>query len=558
MDRVAAVIHPQHVPIAGALITLALLGCGQHPLALSGRADVITVRVAEGDYRDLSVGVSTTKGLYVAARRRSDAALTVIQAEPFSECVVGKTLWHGTLFVEDQAKLMMLQAGTNASDAALRFADTDCRVDDLSVLRVAPPFNVWGTQKASEFTFSMHTVDGDLVFVKPFEGKKSPIASGTWDSQRSKHGLWVGEGQELVLRDDDGKELIRTGKAVKRFALEARNKEVAYEDGNVIERAEITNQQLDKLQRVDTGCEMRFMARGPRSELAYYAPCDKDRKHTPESKLIVQHLAEGRREYAANIRSYRHFFDANLVQNIVYQLASQELWLDGPALPQPVRIGGNAPLGNVFSNPAKSALFALVDRVAQQSEEVYAGRLIRFTPEGSVTLAEGLESFKLLPSRTRHVPGNVTKIPSTFKMAALWFQKPLPPPAGSSKRKELYDVAVVDARALDEGRVRPLLEPRSVPANGMRYVWGAEVPAVAYLDKWQFEDDAPGGPDHGRLNVWLQDTNEHFVIDEHVSEFMPVSAPQRGLLYTVTDPKRNGIWFALLHKPCATPLECYL
>ncbi|MDH5672518.1 MAG: hypothetical protein OEZ06_10240 [Myxococcales bacterium] len=455
----------------------------------------------------------------------------------------------------------------------LRFIDADCE-PHLEPLDATLEVSFRGGG------FLVRSADRSLRWLDPWNDRSHTLSQSAdglgifvvrpGSAGYGAEGLWVLEGDALLLRDFAGKEIERVGEGVREFAMAADRSEMIFGDSLGVHRLRSDGSAPETL--AGPGCELSYeRANNDGYVAAFYAPCDERRLRVvmpPDDRVVEidQGVQWHFRHHDIQLSGATHtwtFYETRSVENGIEQIGHHLLWSDletrteldvalGPdsfATPidtseppgrwllssgeTPPRLGAwSAETGFVeITDDFRALLWSpMGPLVFHHLDDGGVGQLELLERGQLVSLAAGVPSEGLLGLPT---PADVERLPGLIVIDAVIHD---------------YDGEVGTLSRITRDSGLEELARGVPPAKIDRYATylrGAELvdrlqtaTILAYLENF---DPSAGS---GRLSALLEH-GAPAVIDEGVGSYVSSSdVGIAGLLYAIPSGNRQGLWFA--------------
>jgi len=558
-------VIPRWVVAAGALV---LAGCnlGQgfadfgkdvfepDPVFIDGSGH----RIAEGEFAGMLLDPWGEAGSVIVAFRHEDDG-PHLRMQPFEGgpgCDVGPAQ-RCIVFnkLDDKEQLIAYVVAPDANGrGTLKFTNHQCETVSGSIDNALLPSDLFDSPPG-------YLVDagGQLLIVSPWDDQISVLAADlrSWSGVGTEGSpIWFVDGGQFVLLDASHLEVVRTGTDVTQVvgSADPQADEIYLIDGGnlVVYRRSTGDTQVI----AEDACQV---TRGA-DYVTYLSPC-------AERRLIAQDLATHVTEQldvgvgrSLNAQRVRPADDTSVGVGMLYTKPSvdspgfEDLWLKRPD--EDPRLWehrlGRLVAGTAGTNPT---LLAIVDSDGQ------TGRLVRADADSETTLHDSVAVDYPIDQASSPIAlvdfdgtaGNLTRIDGPDDTTVLASNVPLASevvspatdylegaidsPQYLSERALVYNV---DSWVGTLG-IAPEGEPfvdlaEGVPLRYFRFF--RRMAAIGYLDQW----DAETGT--GRLSVHQTDLGATSHVSDHVLEFAELLWPYEGVLYTVRDGDRTGVWVA--------------
>jgi hypothetical protein len=481
----------------------------------TGEVVVTSVRLAKGDFRNISWGGAQVERFHVVARQGANDEAVIWSPDHPHACTLGDVAWYAAMQPLRSGGVAWGALGTGIvpfiesfdeqGRGTLRFAGIDCTPLPLQVADVkrSELWTIYDDSLAKP-TYVSLTSDQHLIFADPWRDSEQLVASGVAAVAPVDSGLWLLEGGQAVMRDPKGKELARTGHDVQELAIIV-DQEIAY-----VDRDGVSVFDIDRGQKhiAKDACGPRSLSGFSTDTLAYFSPCDARRFVIDDGHGHKRVVAEG----VADVVS-----DPAWLLYTRTEETTTSLWLasvqnakdngtrimerDNLALDRAWRIGGSMLMLSIAQTDDRVELWELDPK----------HKTIKQVDRDVTSLRIGLDSYV-----TVHADGTLLQV-------------------RRSDRRVLHRAS-------------------EVSATSVRFMFGESSTALGYL--------ARVDPDSklGRLELRFMDTGAQYEIASGVREFREVWWPETGIVYGTGPGKNQGLWFARVDVPCEkttdTPWAC--
>lgn len=497
---------PRLAALALALAWLSACTSGDESIS----TEVVTL--AQGQYYGARWGATQVERFYTLAWKGTpqdpEPGAVIVSAEHEKPCELGASVARYTslrpqtaskyvIRSPSPARVVLLEDVDPDGFGTLRFADIDCQRIDLSVPDVKGFSGYVYDLDQMHQKLAVQNRYGTLSFVDPWKQEQKEVAYDVQAFATFETGEWLIEGGELVKRDLEGKELLRTGSKVAGFIPLGQKGDVVYQEARGI----YTIRSGEAKRIAKSGCLRATLDSFLPNSIGYFTePCD-----AKKLRVIVYGSAkEEAYDYSEHTNTL--VTSAGMLVYTTTEDDQTKVWIVDSSDPKTPKTAGSF------------ARFALLGMFKLQSDVT-----VLMTEE-----EDGLRTiWQLLRSGDRaslvELTRGVKRYTSSGNGIAL-----------------LYDNG--DLVLADGGLASEVLRVPDSQDATFNFVLGGKALGLAYLSHVHPETLL------GTLELHLL-TGEHYTLARNVREFEYVWWPERGLSYVAggDDP---GIRFARIDIPC--------
>lgn len=495
-------------------------------------------QLAEGRYGGLWLDGSVTERGHILARDLDDGALTIVPFDGSEACKVGPAARYWSYLQafglqEAQGYVPFIESIDASHRGTLGLATFDCQLSSIRLENSGAP--VRPAPAVTPLAYLAMQGGTTLHRLDPWNDEQSVVAEQVGQLSFDGEHLWTLEAGEVVVRDPSLEEFRRYGKGTTELLVWTAGVVYFTDEAGLhkVDLGEDTEQLI-----VEGACRMASPRGGSSAYVATLAPCAESRlvvvdTATDEATVLAETAALG-----VHVSELRHSGEnrryLSYITDIDEATGLGKLWTKTLEDDDPVLIGSGTSLRSVKS-PFTNRLPVIVDA------DDGPGRLILWSPDGTDEIAEGVDDIALPLILEQHdgktgtlsvltegderqelatgIPSLGTSIPGRHAMLSDY----------DGKVGTLILVTPLKDGGFD---VEPLAS--GVPAPGYLFLRFAD--AISYLK------DVEPGSGFGRLEIRFFSTNETYGVDS-VSEWMAMDWPDVGVVYSVPDGDRSGIWF---------------
>ncbi len=514
-------------------------------------------QIAAGTYRDVRFDGTAADGAFVVALRDGNQlSITPFNGGKGCEPGPARAYRNALLRTEDDSKKLDARIAfqtpqTEEDPGELRFTNFACEVDEVTVPGGSLPIAV---RFSADPGFIVQDLEESLFYVNPWRNELKLLAEDAIridDKRRAifapgaggAEKMWAIAGGELIVRDNQlrlehtlGKDLVKEDLvALAHSSSGAGGPMVALlnEAGDLYTALA---SDLDAVKRIDTNaCEMGFNVGLNGRELIYYSPCE-------DRHLISYELdTDTRRDLGKGVQRYRITGMTESGPLVLYVTDVDEFLPEVGTLW--VRWGDNAPI-----RIGERGNLALSLVTVEQDMQV----VLNWSDKGGDLYVGKLGDEDMDPVATEVAYMSPLGIVSEFDGANGKLQK-LDAEDGSlellAKSASIYGVKVdsLTQRGLflsdfdgQEGALTLLdgTKTRLISENVRpgQYQFTALLPMVTVLS------DLEAGT--ATLKLRHLERDEEVIVSTGVAEAVEVGWPREGMLYSVPEGERAGVWFA--------------
>ena len=496
-------------------------------------------QLAKGRYDGLWLDGSVEQHGFVLARDLDDHSLTIIPFDGRDPCTVGPVARYWSFLQafglqQFQGYVPFIESVDETSRGELQLATFDCQLSGVSLSDAGGP--VRPAPAVTPPAYLAKQGGTTLFRLDPWNDEQSVVAEQVGRLEFDGQYLWTIEGGEVVVRDralnvqgrygtgaiellvwSSGRGYFTDQEGLHKVSMQANGKQANEKEGPLVEGA----------------CGIATPRGGSSAYVATLAPCAQSQLVLVGTETDLPHILADNAALGVHVSNLKTQEYLTYVTDVDPSTGLGSLWtvtLGG----KPVRIGTGASLGDVKA-PYNDRLPIVFHADGEPS------RLSLWSPDGIVEVAQRVNDVALpfVLHQYDGVTGTLSVLQSDDELEELATGVPALGSTLPDYRATLADfdgrtgtLILITSSADGSYDVEPLAS--GVPSPGYLFLRFAD--AISYLK--DVEPDAG----FGRLEIRFFSTQETYGVDG-VSEWMAMDWPDVGVVYSVVDGDRSGIWF---------------